>query len=149
MSDGESALERIVTEAETFRDKSQKRGAFNQNFYYVLGFFGAIAGFLAGVAAANSSWHVISGVAGVAAGLIAAVQTFLTRKEKSRFQFDKAADAGEVALIGRILDEGESPPSQDQLIELAERWSAIRRRPFDYQGRNGPSEESEPAQADA
>jgi hypothetical protein len=113
---------------------SQRRGRVNQNTCYVLGVIGAAAGFLAGVSAANGSLHAVSAVAGVTAGLIAAVQTFLTRREKSRFQFDKAADASEVALIGRVLSEGEHPPSQDQLIELAQRLSAIRRRPFDYRG---------------
>lgn len=138
-----TALERIVAEAEAFRDMSQRRGRINQNLYYVLGVIGAAAGFLAGASAANGSWHAVSGVAGVTAGLIAAVQTFLTRKEKSRFQFDKAADAGEVALIGRVLGEGEHPPSQDQLIELARCWSAIRRRPFDYDG--GTKSAADPA----
>ncbi len=127
-----TALEKIIEEAESFRDMSQRRGTLNQNIYYTLGVVGAGAGFLAGVSAANDSLQILSGIAGVLAGLIAAVQTFLTRKEKSRFQYDNAADAAEVALTGRILTESEERPTQDQILELAKRLTAIRRRPFDY-----------------
>ena len=125
------ALETIIRDAQRFSDRAQTVGSRNQNGYYMIGVVGVAAGFLAGIASTDPSWHVISGVAGVVAGLVAAVQTFLKRREKSRFQYDNAARAGQVALDGRILADREQPPTEAELLALAARLTDIRLRRFE------------------
>lgn len=125
-----TALERIIRDAQQFSDSARKTGSRNESIYYSIGIVGVVAGFLAGLSATSGSWQAVSGVGGVIAGLAAAVQTFLRRLEKSRFQYDNSAMAAEIALAGRILADRPQPPTEAELVKLAERLTAVRLRPF-------------------
>jgi hypothetical protein len=125
-----SALETIIAEAEAFRRNAQKKGSVNLAGYYTIGAVGVIAGILA--SAGNSLPHLITVLVGLVAAGAVAMQTFLRRQEKSRFQYDNGADAGAIALSGRILADRERPPTEDELLDLVNRLTEIRLRPFEH-----------------
>ena len=125
-----SALKAIIEEAEAFSKSARKRASFNLGLYYTIGIVGVIAGILA--AAGNSLPHLITVLVGLVAAAAVAMQTFLRRQEKSRFQYDNGADAGAIALSGRILSDREQPPTEDELLDLVSRLTEVKHRPFEH-----------------
>jgi hypothetical protein len=125
-----SALETIVAQAEAFQKQNRKKGTRNLAIYYLIGALGVLAGILA--SAGHSLPHLVTIVVGLVAAAAVAMQTFLKRLEKSRYQYDNAADASAIALSGRILADRAQPPTEDELLDLVDRLTEILHRPFEY-----------------
>lgn len=124
-----SALGVIVSEAEEFSKNARKKGSLNLAAYYMIGVIGVSAGILA--SAANSLPHFVVVLTGLVAAGAVAMQTFLRRHEKSRFQYNNGADAASIALAGRILADRPGPPAENELLDLIDRLTEIRQRPFE------------------
>jgi hypothetical protein len=125
-----SALETIIAEAEAFQKSNRKKGTVNLASYYIIGAIGVLAGIVA--SAGNSLPHPLTVFVGLVAAVAVAMQTFLKRLEKSRYQYDNGADAKAIALSGRILVDRAEPPTEDELLDLVDRFTEILHRPFEY-----------------
>lgn len=125
-----SALDDFAVEAQELADQAQGLGDRSHGAHYVVG----VAAVLAGVAAAGLGFgaadRIITGIGGLAAAVLAGVQTLFTFEAKARYHYAKVADfAGVRRRCARLKDRSEAL-LQEELQQIADRLTEIQSRPF-------------------
>lgn len=131
-----SALDDFAAEAQQLADQAQGLGDKNHGAHYVVG----VAAVLAGVSAAGLGFgeadRIITGIGGLAAAVLAGIQTLFTFEAKARYHYAKVADFAGVRRWCLRLQDPADTPSQEELKQIADRLTKIQSRPF--QGAAGP-----------
>jgi hypothetical protein len=117
-------------EAETARREALRFGKRHRALHVCVGLsavcFGAAAGSFGAL-----SLPAISAIAGVLAAISAGAQGFLKAPVLARFHFEQAAAYGVLARRFKLIANGSSAPTTEQLTELVERWGDLEARSLD------------------
>jgi hypothetical protein len=126
-----TALEQLIQEAEGEATLERRWADLDHRTHMYVGVLAVVAGVVAGIAASAEWAKAIIAAAGFAAAILAGIQTFARKEDRSRFHYKKFAELKRVAHEGLILRERGEPPSEDELRRLADRLEALQGEIFD------------------